>query len=190
MEHADKALVTTRRLGTPRFEAELLTHRANILHCQGKRAEAVELLNQAIAICRETGLGYFGPYALGRLALVTDDDEVRRESLREGEELLQAGSVSHNFIEFYRTAIETSLITGEWDEVERYASALEDYTRAEPLAWPDFIIARGRAMAAHGRGNRDDATMHELERLRDEAKRSGLKLAMWELDEALANVEP
>jgi class 3 adenylate cyclase/tetratricopeptide (TPR) repeat protein len=190
IEHADKALVTTRRLGTPRFEAELLTHRANILHCQGKGAEAVELLNQAIAICRETGLGYFGPYALGRLALVTDDDEVRRESLREGEELLQAGSVSHNFIEFYRTAIETSLITGEWDEVERYASALEDYTRAEPLAWPDFIIARGRAMAAHGRGKRDDATMHELERLRDEAKRSGLKLAMWELDEALANVEP
>jgi hypothetical protein len=49
---------------------------------------------------------------------------------------------------------------------------------------------RGRALAAHGRGKPDDATMHELERLRDDAKRSRLKLAMSELDEALANFEP
>ena len=185
MEHVDKALLATRRLGTPRFEAEILTHRASLLHGQGHHSEAVELLNQSIAICRETGLGYFGPYALGRLAFTTDDDDVRRESLREGEALLQAGSVSHNYIEFYRSAIESGLIIGDWDEVNRYASALEDYTRPEPLPWPEFIIARGRALAAHGRGERDDVTMQQLTRLRDHAERSGLRPAMLALENAL-----
>ena len=189
MEHAERGLATARRLGTPRFEAELMTHRASALLGQGHRSEALDSLNQAMAICRETGLGYFGPYLLGRLAQSTDDDAVRRDALREGEELLQAGSISHNHIEFYRSGIEASLTTGEWDEGERYAMALEDYTRAEPLAWPDFLIARGRVLAAHGRGTRDDVTMQELKRLSDDAVDSGLKLAASALDEALANFQ-
>ncbi len=76
--------------------------------------------------------------------------------------------------------------SGDWDEVERYATALEDYTRPEPLPSSDFFIARGRALAAHGRGSRDDKTMQELKRLRDEGERVGLKTAISALDEALA----
>lgn len=82
--------------------------------------------------------------------------------------------------------MDACLEPGEWDEVERYATALEDYTRPEPLPWSDFFIARGRVLAAYGRGKRDDATMAEITRLRDEAKRVGFSLALPALDEALA----
>ncbi len=83
--------------------------------------------------------------------------------------------------------MDACLGTGEWERVDRYAQVLEDYTRAEPLPWTDHFIARGRALAAFGRGNRDDATMQELQRLRDEAERVGLKLAIRALEEALAS---
>ena len=63
---------------------------------------------------------------------------------------------------------------------------LKDYTREEPLAWTDFFIARGRALATFGRGKRDDATVQEIQRLRDEAKRLELKVAISALEEALS----
>ena len=83
--------------------------------------------------------------------------------------------------------MEACLQMGEWNEVDRYARALEDYTSAEPLPYIDFLIAHGRALAAFGRGNRDEATMQELKRLRDEAVRVGLKGAIPALEEALAS---
>jgi len=54
-----------------------------------------------------------------------------------------------------------------WDEVDRYAQALEDYANAEPLPLIDFYVARGRALAAFCRGNNDRGAKQELRRLRD-----------------------
>lgn len=83
--------------------------------------------------------------------------------------------------------METALNTGDWDTVDRYAAALEEYTRSEPLPWTDFFIARGRALANCGRGKRDDATMQELQRLREESTRVGFKTALSAINHALAN---
>ena len=74
----------------------------------------------------------------------------------------------------------------DWKLVERYAEALEDFTSIEPLPRTDFFVARGRALEAFGRGSRDDATMQEIKRLRDEAERVGLRTALSALDKALA----
>jgi hypothetical protein len=82
--------------------------------------------------------------------------------------------------------MEIGRIEGNWEKVDRYASALEDYTRAEPLPWTDLFIARGRTLAAFGRGKRDDTTIHELQRVRDEAEGLGLKTALPALEEALS----
>lgn len=90
---------------------------------------------------------------------------------------------------FYRFAIEACLDAEEWHDVERYAHALEDYTRVEPLSWSDFFIARGRALAAFGRGERDASTMRKLQRLHDEAERGGLKTALPALSQALAALQ-
>jgi hypothetical protein len=86
---------------------------------------------------------------------------------------------------FYEDAMESCLQMTQWDEVDRYAQALENYTRAEPLPRCAFFIARGRALAAYGRGNRDQNTMLELKRLHDESKQIGLKSMLRGLEATL-----
>jgi hypothetical protein len=105
--------------------------------------------------------------------------------LAEGEESLRSGAVSHNHFWFYRDAIQVSLNIGDWESVERYAVAMEDYTRPEPLPWCDLFIARGRALAAFGQGQRDDRVLAEIGRLREAAERAGILTAIPDLDAAL-----
>ena len=82
--------------------------------------------------------------------------------------------------------IEGALEREDWEEVDRYAALLEDYTLAEPLPRTNFYIARGRALAAHGRGDRDDVTIKKLRDLRDEAARMELNSVVPAFDEVLA----
>ena len=83
--------------------------------------------------------------------------------------------------------MEVCLSTNEWDEVERYAEALEKYTGPEPLPWSDYYIARGRALAAHGRGEREDELRAKLRELKDEAERVGFSPALPAIEAALAS---
>src|SRR5262245_17801740 len=120
--------------------------------------------NKGRHAARETGIQFIGPDLLGQLAVLTEDDALRRRSLKEGEELLRGGSVGHNHLRFYRHAIEASLNARWWDEAEHYAQALEDYTRPEPLPWADFWIAWGRALIMHGRKPCSAAQIGNLKR--------------------------
>ena len=145
-------------------------------------------MQEAIAILRETesGMRFEGARSLGSLALFTPDPERRRAALDEGEDLLRLGATGHNYLWFYRDAMEVCLQKDEWDSVERYAKALEDYTSTEPLPWSTFFIARGRMLAAFGRGRREGQIRLELHRLRDQAAEVGLKNALPALEHALA----
>jgi tetratricopeptide (TPR) repeat protein len=184
--HAERALTLARGLGAGRFEAMSLNDQATILNAEGRRSEALNLIHRGLAISRQTGVNFTGPWILGHLAFTTSDPMARREALAEGEEILRKGAVGHNHLWFHRYAIEVSLNGGEWDEVERYAAALETYTEPEPLPWADFFIHWGRALAAHGRDQHDDATRCELRRIRDEAKRLNLGIALPMVEQALA----
>jgi tetratricopeptide (TPR) repeat protein len=187
--HSEKAQALVRRLGAWRFEAQNLTWLARIEYEEGRRPEALELLEQALEIGRDTGMAFTGPRILSAIALVTEDPERRRSALEEGEAILRSGAVSHNHFWFNREAIEASLNIGDWESVERYAVALEDFTRPEPLPWCDFFIARGRALAAWGRGRRDAEALAELGRLREEAERAGFMTALPALAAALGQAE-
>ena len=81
--------------------------------------------------------------------------------------------------------MELCLRMAAWEEVERYARALEEYTAVDPLPRCDFFIARGRTLAAFGRGNRDQETLDNIRCLHDEAKRIGLKFAVSAMETAL-----
>src|SRR5690606_33604837 len=76
---------------------------------------------------------------------------------------------------FYQAAIDAALGARDLAAAERYAAALEEYTRPEPLPWADFIVARGRALAAGGRGERDGKADERLLALRALTERIGLK---------------
>jgi tetratricopeptide (TPR) repeat protein len=177
-----RSLELARRIGARRFEPEALFDLARVKAVEGDRAEAAKLANEAYEIARDTGITFSGPWALGALAAVTDDPDQRKWALAKGEEILRQICVSHNYFHFYRDAIEVSIEHGNWDEADRYAAALEDYTRPEPLPWTDYFIAWGRALAAHGRGDGDRASLLTL---RDEAARVGLHAALPALLSAL-----
>ena len=179
-----RALV--RRLGAWRFEAQNLLFLARTLLAEERRLEAVELIQEAWKISCETSVGFSGPRVLSTLALATEDPAARQQALEEGERILKANAIRYNHLCFCRDAIDVSLGAGDWDAVHRYATALEDYTRAEPLPWADLFIARGRALAAFRSGVGDDGTVRALKQLRDEAQRVSLHTAVPALDAALA----
>lgn len=184
-EQLNLALALSRKLKARRFDAYFLCDIARLADAEGNRSEATELIEQALNICRDTGMNFIGPAVLGCKSRITGDPETRQQALHEGERILGTGCVSHNYFSFYRDAMEVCLNTGDWNAVERYAAALEDYTRPEPLPWSHFFIARGRVLAAYGKGRRDDALIAKLHELSGEAHRVGLKLAARRIEDAL-----
>ena len=184
--HVDRMKALVERIDTRRFMARGLQQESRIRLEQGNRREAAKLCRTAMKISRETGTRYCGSSILATLARATDDADERAKALSEGERLLNEGCVSHNYYEFYIEGMDGALERQDWTLAERYAEALETFTSIEPLPRTDFFIARGRALAAFGRGRRDDATMREIKGLREEAERVGLKLALSALDKALA----
>jgi hypothetical protein len=143
----------------------------------GNQTAAIAAAEEACAVSRETGMEFAGATALGVFAMVGGghDDNERRRALAEGEAVLAAGAVSHGYLQFYQAAIETSLASQDWEEVLRYADALEAYTAEEPLAWADFVVARARALADWGQGVRSPEVLAEISRLRGLAQERGLR---------------
>jgi class 3 adenylate cyclase/tetratricopeptide (TPR) repeat protein len=176
-EQVEQSLSLAQRLGARRFETEGLLLQARLLHGENRRSEALLILGWAMTISRETGIRYLGAVIAGQMAEAADTADVRAAALAEGEAILGAGAVSHNYLWFYRHAIDASLNAANWDQAERYAAALEDYTRAERLPWSDFFVARGRVLASYGR-DPHAGLRSELERVREEAERAGLRRAL------------
>ncbi len=176
------------QLDARRFLINNNCYRAMAARASGDRVLALKYLAEAEAVACELAVAWMMPWVLGQRALATKDATERARALEEGERLLHSGVGDFSSVAFYLPAIETCIENEDWDRVERYAAALEDFTRAEPLGLTQLVTARGRALAAFGRGNSDDATMQELKRLRDEAEHVGWKTALPALEEALATV--
>lgn len=185
-EQLEAAIAIAKKIGARRFEPINQDVLAKILTLEGKHEDARKMAEEAIATSRETGLKFAGPMTLGALAVVTDDPETRKNALIEGEEILQLGCVSHNYLWFYRDAIDACLGDEDWAGVEKYAAAAETYTKEEPLPWMDLLIRRGRALAAWGQSNHDPALQEELEDIRDAAKSVQFNAIVPLIDEALA----
>ena len=184
-EHIDRGLELVDRLGALRFRGGALAFLGRVLKAEGQDADALASVREAVQSAREVGASFNGPRILGCLVRVTDDRAEQDSAMAEAERIIAAGCVGNNQPHFYRDAIEVSLQRKEWNEVERYADAFGDFAASEPLPWSVFFIARGRALAAVARGRRDETTIDELRRLRDEAERVGLKDALPALEEAL-----
>jgi len=189
MKWMQRSLEISRLLGSKNLEGMCLGILAVIAFEQGDRAAATTFAQQSVEILRESdsGMTFYGPCSLGVLALATENIELRRSAIDEAESLLADFSTSHNYLGFYEMAMEVCIQTAAWDEVVRYADALDNYMEFESMPRSDFFIARGRTLANHGRGNRDQATMNEMQRLYDEASKIGLKTPLHALEAALTS---
>ncbi len=176
-----------RSLNMMRFETLQVICASRVRHWQGQSQEAQHLADKALALARQSpNLDFIGPICLGVLALVTRDPKVRHGAMAEAEALLADGSFSFNYLSFYREAMNATLAAGELDATLRYAQALEDYARAEPFPWGQFLVERGRALARFYSGDRDSQTRADIARLLREAKAAGLLLPARALTQALS----
>ncbi len=151
LECSTRSVQLARELGARRFEAEALALSGLALNGLQRREDARAVLQDAVELARVAAPTYCGPWALGAMAMATDEPLALRRLLDEGEALLARGCVSHNHLEFRLLATEVSLRTGDRDGALHHAQALEAYTRQEPLPWADLVIARARALTAGDR---------------------------------------
>jgi class 3 adenylate cyclase/tetratricopeptide (TPR) repeat protein len=183
--HLQREMKLIRQLGARRFEAQNLEMQGRLLLDGGCRAEAIALLHEALAICRDAGMQFCGPKVIGALARAVEDKAERVRLLAEGEELLRQGAVGHNHLWFYRDAIEALLAGGDAAGALRYVGAIEEYTRREPLPWSELFVARGRALAGVLQGRADVAVRPELMRVRAALVDAGLKAFLPGVESAL-----
>ncbi|HEX3064181.1 MAG TPA: adenylate/guanylate cyclase domain-containing protein [Dongiaceae bacterium] len=156
----EAGLAIAEALGARRFIAEGLIIRAQYEFLTGD-ARAGTTLAEANEIARETP-SYILPYGLAVAALIAPNEPARRAALNEGEAVLAAGAISHNYLFFNRNAMEACIMARDWPGARHYASALERRMADEPFAMSDFLVARARVLAAAGEGRKDEAKIRLL----------------------------
>ena len=186
--HARDSLTQSQKFGSKFLEAQSLTTLAAVAERSGGAEKALPLARDALARLQGGPLTLIGARALSLLAACTPDPDERRTALAQAEDLLASGSVSHNHFWFRRAAMEQALDRQEWDEADRHAGALEQYTKAEPLPWSDFYCLRARTLAAVGRRAKDASVQANLRRLHGEATAAGIKAALPRLEAAMSIV--
>ncbi|MEP6656269.1 MAG: adenylate/guanylate cyclase domain-containing protein [Betaproteobacteria bacterium] len=169
--YQNRARDIAQSLGARRYLAAILAHDAEVLRSRGAVDEARSNLEEALALSRETGIGFCGPMVLGLMALCAVDDQTRQRHAAEAEAVLAAGCISHNYFFYYRYAIEAALDRDDFAAAMHYADALEAYTHAEPLPYSEMLIRRARTLATFKRDPRDPACLAELESLMAETQR-------------------
>ncbi|MEW9585460.1 adenylate/guanylate cyclase domain-containing protein [Paraburkholderia sp. DGU8] len=184
--HLEREMRLIRQLGARRFEAQNLEMQGRVWLEEGCRGKAVQALREAHAISREVGTQFCAPKVLSALSRAVDGNDERARLLAEGEALLRLGAVGHNHLWFYRDAIEAMLSAADPVGALLYVTALEDYTRREPLPWAELFAARGRALAHTLREPADEAVRCELERVRTVLLQAGFRHYLAAVDGALA----
>jgi class 3 adenylate cyclase/tetratricopeptide (TPR) repeat protein len=186
LEHISRGFELAELLGANRFKPFLTIYWAYAREGQGAaHGPVLTALQDALAIAHETGIGFLGPWVLGVSARFHASKDESLAALAEGEKLLAGECVGHNYGSFYRDAMDVALRYLEWDEAERYADALEAYTRSEPIPYSDFMIQRTRLLARHGRGDNGAWVVGEFQRLTDVAEAGGMLVQRRVLERAL-----
>ena len=183
----ERSLALALRIGSRRFAAIVLTWLGVVAHRAGDIPTAVERFDESWSLLTEVGVRFGGPALLAARARLPASPAERRGLLAQGEALLRAGSLSHNHFWFREAAIEVALELDDPDEAERHAGELLRYFAAEPTLRSDFVVARGRALAAAARGRAD---MTALRDLRDRALGLELRAAVPALEAVIESAGP
>lgn len=157
-----ESLSVCENLGNRRFRAYTLTHVARAHHVTGNTPDATAAAREAMTISRETDPTFVGPRAAAILALTLGDADEARDALSEGENILEKGCIAHNYLWFWRDALEWAIETGNSALTRTYATRLETCIDGEPLPWARLLADRGRALADHADGRTDPGIVLQL----------------------------
>jgi tetratricopeptide (TPR) repeat protein len=170
-------------LGARRYLAGILGHRAELLLTAGRRDEAIECLDYALSLARETGMKFSGPMLLALLMRASTDPRQRDAYRAEVNAVLDRGCVGHSYIAYYRLSIDDAIAAREWQRGLDLVGRLAAHTRPEPLPYTDLLIERGRLLIGLGQKPRDAKLQAACERLRATADAVDWRLP-WPLPEA------
>ena len=171
---SEAGLALARSLGARRFEPLSLITMARVEFAAGDTQAAMVKLGNAIEISRETGASFTGPWVLGATASITRDPDAALALLDEAEALLNKGCLAHNYLWFYRDAMDVCLRYEQWPRLDQYIEALVSFTEAEPLPWSDFFIERARVLARYMRSEEKQSIQRQLESLHRRAHQLSL----------------
>jgi tetratricopeptide (TPR) repeat protein len=181
---ATAGLALARELGSTRFEIKSGLNLGLALIGLGQRAEAEAALEAAVALAERKGLHLWTPWLLGAITLAAATPARRRSARAHAARVLAAGSAGHNHLHYHQLSLEAALREGERTVLEEHARALEHFTRAQPLPWITFVVARGRALLRGARARNGTHTAAELAHLAQVARDAGLREALVGLEEA------
>lgn len=182
-EHLSTGLELAESMSSENHVAYTLQRLAHLRHLQQRDAEALDYAMRAHEIVDRIGKKFCGPIVLAVLAKLSSDDLQRKALLREAEEILDEGCVGHNYFYAMSVALDDAIERHEWDEVERYVDRLDSYTKAERLAWPDFMITKGRILRSWHLDGPSEALETEVDDLVQKARTAQLKSGLSLLDD-------
>ena len=168
-----RALELTHLTRNERFQAYVMNQQARGLMVSGNRVEALNVLSEAIAICRKVGMSFVGPRLLGTFSICSMDEDACKAALKEGDQILVSGCHAHNRLWFLRDAIEFSLITDNRELVLKYCDWLKKITEQEPLPWANYFLERGRAIVRYRSVPNDETNNNNIIQLKKLAKDVG-----------------
>ena len=178
-----------RRSGARRFESSLRLSLADLRLRQGRQHDARHQIDAALALSRETGMGFAGAATFGMMARAATSAKERAHALREGEALLTHPCLARSVLRFYVSAIEACIDAAEWDHVQRYCAALEKFMRDEPFPWAILLIERARALQDFAMGANRLVARHRLQQVRKDIDDAQFRSALSAIDTVLAIVD-
>jgi class 3 adenylate cyclase/tetratricopeptide (TPR) repeat protein len=185
--YAERGSAIAGQLQSHAWDAYYLSLSAVAHYLGGDYSRAGEIAQAAVGL-GDSSRAFTGGWTLGALAMVAEVPETRANALREGDLLLAQGVNGEAHLHFIRYAMLACLGAGMWDELERYAEAMDVFTQAEPLPWADFAIAQSRVLAKVGRGERSDFITRELARLISVATNFGYTASFDSLETAIGEL--
>lgn len=174
-------------IGAKRFEAQARGYVTRILFLQGQTREAQIFGRSGMELALSVARNFTGPKELSAYALTLTDTEDQDLLLARGAEILAEGCVSHCHFFFYSDAIRIMLTRGDWDGTLKYADALAEFTRAEPLPLADLTIQQAQLFAELGRHGLTKALTKGIEDLRSSMFSYGIEQTLSGLRDTLPN---
>ena len=172
--HAREIIQLSERLSSGRFLSYGFNMLALVELARNDKAAARQALQRAVEAAPGPAFQFCGAWILGTRAMAAETAEAARQSLDQGEAMLDAGAVAHNHIYFRVAAIEYCLTVGDWERLEHHSAALIAYLGPEQTRYTDYFIERARALAAVRRGILDQETEQTLRRCLAYADQEGL----------------
>ncbi len=179
LDHARRCRQTAEALGSTLFAADAIWMGAAVAQLLGRGENTEEQLQRAWAMIEKAGPQFSGAWLQGAIAFVTRDAERRQAAIARGQRLLAAGAISHNHLHFHQLAMDAQLRAGDWPGAEGPRPTPLRPIATSPCPWSRFHVARGRLLAAMGRGQGDADSEAQLAELRQEAAQVGYPEALF-----------